>query len=130
MSSSGRSHIRSPVPRSTGAIATCISSIRSASRNCRRVETPPPIRTSFPCAAAFACASASAGEASRKWKVVSERENEGRGWWVSTNTGVRNGGSSPHQPFQSSSGHGPRTGPNLLRPMISAPMPCAKSRVK
>ena len=28
-----------------------------------------------------------------------------------------------HQPFHSSSVHGPRCGPNLLRPMISAPMP-------
>src|ERR1700722_2876478 len=37
--------------------------------------------------------------------------------------GVWNGGSSPHQPFHSSSVHGPRCEPNLLRPMISAPMP-------
>src|SRR6185437_1613555 len=34
-----------------------------------------------------------------------------------------NTGSSPHQPFHSSSCHGPRCGPNLLRPMISAPIP-------
>ena len=65
-----------------------------------------------------------------KWKVVSDSVNEGRWWWVSTNTGVWNGGVSPHQPFQSSSSHGPRCGPNLLRPMISAPMFRAKSRVK
>lgn len=65
-----------------------------------------------------------------KWNVVSARENDGRRWWVSTNTGVWNGGMSPHQPFQSSSSHGPRCGPNLLRPMISAPMLLEKSRVK
>jgi hypothetical protein len=35
-----------------------------------------------------------------KWNVVSPRVNEGRVWWVSTNTGVRNGGSPPHQPRQ------------------------------
>lgn len=27
----------------------------------------------------------------------------GRGWWVSTNTGVWKGGSGPHQPFHSGS---------------------------
>src|SRR6266568_7517129 len=37
--------------------------------------------------------------------------------------GVWKGGSSPHQPLHSSSTHGPRWGANLLRPMISAPMP-------
>ena len=37
-----------------------------------------------------------------------------RGWCVSTKTGVWYGGSSPHQPFQLSSGHAPRTGPNML----------------
>ena len=65
-----------------------------------------------------------------KWNVVSDSVNEGRWWWVSTNTGVWNGGVSPHQPFQSWSSHGPRWGPNLLRPMISAPMFRVKSRVK
>ena len=34
---------------------------------------------------------------------------------------VWNGGSSPHQPLHSSFCHGPRTGPNMLRPMIVAP---------
>ena len=38
-------------------------------------------------------------------------------------TGVWNGGSSPHQPFQGSSSQSPRWGLNLLRPMISTPMP-------
>jgi hypothetical protein len=33
--------------------------------------------------------------------VESESVNEGRMWWVRTNTGVRNGGSSPHQPCHS-----------------------------
>ncbi|MFJ8477848.1 hypothetical protein [Kitasatospora sp. NPDC094011] len=35
-----------------------------------------------------------------------------------TNTVVRNGGSSPHQPHQSWSSQGPRWGPNLLRPIL------------
>jgi hypothetical protein len=61
---------------------------------------------------------------------VSESVNEGRTWWVMTKTGVWNGGSSPHQPCHSWSCQGPRWGENLFRPMISAPMPCAKSRVK
>src|ERR1700730_1034239 len=37
--------------------------------------------------------------------------------------GVWNGGLSPHQPFHSSSVQGPCCGPNLPRPMISAPIP-------
>ena len=32
------------------------------------------------------------------------------------------GGSSPHHPFHLSSGHGPRRGPNMLRPGIHAPI--------
>ena len=52
---------------------------------------------------------------------------DGRGWCVSTNTGVWNGGFGPHQPRHSSSVptsvHGPVCAPNLPRPMISAPMP-------
>ena len=55
-----------------------------------------------------------AGSPSTKWNVVSERVNEGRLWWVSTNTGVWNGGSSPHQPRQLWSSHGPRWGPELV----------------
>ena len=33
----------------------------------------------------------------------------------------RYGGLSPHHPFHESSSHGPRTGPNMLRPRIQAP---------
>src|SRR5690349_15441040 len=44
-----------------------------------------------------------------------------RAWCVSTKVGTWYGGSSPHQPFQVSSGHGPRTGPNMFRPRIHAP---------
>ncbi len=86
------------------------------------VAAPPPSRTSLPSAASRAAARAVAGSASRKWNVVPPSANEGRGWWVRTNTGVWNGGSSPHQPRHSWSRQGPRWGPNLLRPMISAPM--------
>lgn len=45
-----------------------------------------------------------------------------RSWWVTTKTGLWKGGSSPHQPCHGSSPQGPRAaGPNLPRPMISAP---------
>ena len=129
-SSSGDSQSRSPDPSFTGETATCMVSTRSASRNCRMVVTPPPSRTSLPCAASRACSRTVAGSPSTKWNVVSESVNDGRLWWVMTNTGVWNGGSSPHQPRHSWSCQGPRWGPNLLRPMISAPMLRAKSRVK
>lgn len=42
-----------------------------------------------------------------------------RAWWVRTNTDAWKGGSSPHQPFHGRS-HAPRTGPNMLRPMMNA----------
>ena len=84
----------------------------------------------LPAAASRAGDSTSAGSPETKWNVVSPRVNEGRAWWVRTKTGVWNGGSSPHQPCHCSSSHGPRCGPNLLRPMISAPMPLLKSRTK
>src|SRR5262245_26835696 len=44
-----------------------------------------------------------------------------RGYEVSTYTGVWYGGFSPHHPFHESSGHGPRLGADMLRPMIHAP---------
>jgi len=88
------------------------------------VEAPPPMRTSNPPEASRATCRASAGVASMKWNVVPPCISiDGLGWCASTNTGVWKGGSSPHQPFHSSSIHWPRWGPNLLRPMISAPMP-------
>src|SRR5262249_51695125 len=37
---------------------------------------------------------------------------------------------SPHQPFQLSSGQGPRTGPNMLRPRIQAPTLAKPRRAK
>jgi hypothetical protein len=64
-----------------------------------------------------------------KWKVVPPAMvNDSLGWWVSTKTGWWNGGSSPHHPVHCSDGsdrgsrHGPRTGLNMLRPMIVAPI--------
>lgn len=35
------------------------------------------------------------GSPSTKWNVVSDSVNEGRLWWVMTNTGVRNGAPLP-----------------------------------
>ena len=67
-----------------------------------------------------ACARADAIPSVTKWKVVPPSIGTGsRGWWVRTNTGRWYGGSSPHHPRQSRS-HSPRTGPNMLRPMMYA----------
>ena len=52
------------------------------------------------------------GHRDRSPRMMGQHEH---GWWY--------GGLSPHQPFQSSSPHAPRIGPNMLRPMIVAPMP-------
>jgi hypothetical protein len=53
--------------------------------------------TSFPSAASRAASRASAGAASRKWKVVPPSISiEGRGRWVSTKAGVWNEGFGPH----------------------------------
>src|SRR3954449_10181441 len=85
---------------------------------------PPPMRTSRPSAAACARRSTWSGDPSTKQKLVPLAKSiVGCGWWLITNTGVRNGGSSPHQPRQPSSAQSPTCGPNLRRPMISAPMP-------
>lgn len=63
----GDSHSREPSPSVTlGETATCMVSMRPASRNARTVLAPPPMRMSLPCAASRACASTSAGAASTK----------------------------------------------------------------
>ena len=72
--------------------------------------------------------SASWGLASTKWNTVPPSISiDGRGWCVSTSTGVWNGGFGPHQPRHSSSVptsvNGPVCRAELARPMISAPMP-------
>src|SRR3954447_1889107 len=75
---------------------------------------------SWPSTASRAVSSASAGVASRKWKVVPPSISiAGRGRWVSTKLGVWNGEFGPHHPFQSASSCQPG-GPNLPAPMISA----------
>src|SRR3954465_10799872 len=57
-----------------------------------------------------------------KVKVVPPSFSRGsRSWWVRTTTGVRKGGSSPHQPSHGSSPQGPGPPPNIPRPMIPAP---------
>jgi hypothetical protein len=56
-----------------------------------------------------------------KWNVVPPDNLSGsRLRWLSTNTGTRNGGSSPHQPCQFASS-GNVWKPNIPAPMISAP---------
>ncbi len=78
-------------------------------------------------AAARACASADSIPSVTKVKVVSRvggpNFNGSRSWWVRTKTGMWNGGSSPHQPSNGSSPHGPSWPLNILRPMITAPLP-------
>ena len=65
-----------------------------------------------------------------KWYVVPPSISiGGRGWCVRMNVGVWNGGLGPHQPFHSGSSCQPG-GPNLLAPMISAPIPTANCREK
>src|SRR4029077_12809324 len=82
------------------------------------------MRTSRPPAACWARRSTSSGGPSTNRKLVPLGKSiVGCGWWLMTNTGVRNGGSSPHQPRHPPSGQSPTWGPNLRRPMISAPMP-------
>ncbi len=55
-------------------------------------------------------------------KVVPSFTRGSRGWWVSTNTGTRNGGSSPHQPSAfGSSSQGPSPPLNMRRPISTAP---------
>ncbi len=113
----------SPRPSSAPEMARCISSTRPACRYSRIVATPPPTRTSLPPAAARARSSAASMPSVTKWNVVPPFIVSGaRAWCVSTKTGTWYGGSSPHQPFHCSSGQGPRTGPNMLRPRIHAPM--------
>ena len=84
-------------------------------------SAPPPTMTSLPAAAALACSSAASIPSVTKVKVVSESVSGARSWWVSTNTGMWKGGSSPHHPSQGSSPHGPGPPPNFPRPMIAAP---------
>src|SRR5437764_5015018 len=86
------SHRRSPRPRTMGTIAMCMWSIRSAARNWRIVDGPPPIRTSRPPAASRAASRASAGLASMKRNVVPPFISiVGLGWWVRMNTGGMEG---------------------------------------
>ena len=119
-----------PEPSSRGATATCMVSTRSASRNSRTVATPPPSRTSLPSAASLACSSTvgrrrvdeverGVGQRERGPRVVGEHEHGGV---------ERRVVAPPALPLVVL----PRAtlGPNLLRPMISAPMFRAKSRVK
>jgi hypothetical protein len=66
---------------------------------------PSPSRMSFPSAASRARASALSIPSVTKWNVVPPLiAKELRAWLASTKTGVRNGGSSLHHPFQESSG--------------------------
>ncbi len=113
---------RAPPPRMIGVTCSSSSSTRPAARYWLMTSAPPPMKTSLSPAAARARSSADSIPSVTKVYVVSERTSGSRSWWVRTKTGLWNGGSSPHQPCHGSSPQGPRVaGPNLPRPMISAP---------
>jgi hypothetical protein len=79
----------SPLPSTTGEIARCISSTSRARRYWRMAWTPPPRRTSFVPAAAFARSRADSMPSVTKWKVVPPSISIGfRGWCVRTKTGT------------------------------------------
>src|SRR5690606_5837315 len=115
------SNSRVPAPSVNGAMCRRSSSTRPADRYWLAVVAPPKIETSPSPAAARARSRADRMPSVTKWKVVPPSIGCGsRGWWVRTNTGAWNGGSSPHQPFHGRS-QAPRTGPNMLRPIRNAP---------
>src|SRR5215204_4277570 len=67
--------------------------------NCWTVPAPPAILTFLSPAAAFACCKALSMPSVTKVNVVPPSlTNLSRGWWVTTNTGMRKGGLSPHGP--------------------------------
>ena len=113
------SNSRVPAPSVSGTMCSRNSSIRPAARYWLMVVAPPWTQTSPSPAASGArqCGFDSAGgevvrdaavHRLRVARVVGEHE-----------TGAWNGGSSPRQPFHCRS-HSPRTGPNMLRPMMNA----------
>jgi hypothetical protein len=103
--------------------STWSSSSSPARRYCWTTSAPPLTATGLPAAAAIAWSSADSMPSVTKVKVVPPCMTSGsRGWWVRTKTGWRKGGSSPHQPVQDSS-HGPSPPPNILLPMMAAPVP-------
>jgi hypothetical protein len=57
-------------------------------------------------------------------------ELEGVAWVVGEDVDrAVKGRSSPHQPCHSSSGQSPRTGPNMLRPITTAPVSCCAAPI-
>jgi hypothetical protein len=84
------------------------------------VEAPPAMAMFPSPGTARARSNAASTPSVTKWNVVPPSMTSGsRGWWVSTKTGAWYGGSGPHHPCQSPL-HSPRTGPNMLRPMMNA----------
>ena len=90
---------------------------------------PPATSTSFSPAAARACSIADSMPSVTKLKVVPPSIGKGsRAWWVSTNTGAWNGGSSPHQPRAlGSCSHGPLPPLYIRRPITTAPVALTRS---
>src|SRR5215207_9871210 len=126
---SAPSNSRTPSPSSSGTTWSCISSISPASRYCWTTSAPPATATSPSPAAARACSSADSIPSVTNVNVVPPSFCTGsRGWWVSTNTGWWNGGSSPHQASAfGSSSHGPSPPLNIRRPITVAPTPASPS---
>ena len=122
-----RRRLRTAARRRPSRIGTrwiSISSTRPAARYCCAAFAPPASETSLPPAARRACSSADSMPSVTNVKVVPPSIASGaRGWCVSTNTGWWYGGLSPHQPFHGfAASQGPGWPPNMLRPMIVAPM--------
>ncbi len=128
-SPSDPSQSRSPRPRRIGTTTMCMWSIRTASRNCRTVLTPPPIRTSRSPARARACLSAVTGvgvdemegSSTFHFQYRPRMVGQDNDWCVEDRVIT-----PPSLPFLVLPG--PRCGPNLLRPMISTPTARAPSR--
>ena len=92
------SNSRAPPPSISGTMCSSSSSTSPAARYWLMASAPPPIVTSLPAAASVACSRADSIPSVTKVNVVSESVSGSRSWWVSTNTGTWNGGSSPHHP--------------------------------
>ena len=123
------SNNRSPEPRITDDTCRSISSTRPPGLLAGHTRRHPRSRCPFPGSGFGLCVGGfdpvgdemegrPAGHLNRVVLKMREDEDGAVVWRV-----------SPHQPLQSESPHSPRTGPNMLRPMMVAPMPSSMSDI-